>query len=78
MFKNGFCRMSVGVAAMFLLSMTASGQGTNRTEQKGVTYSINVAGMTDGISYPQIKRVTDWQLSEDNQRSALADVVRRR
>jgi len=31
---------------MFLLSMTASGQGTNRTEQKGVTYSINVSGMT--------------------------------
>jgi TnpA family transposase len=35
-----------------------------------------MAKLTDGVSYSQIKRVTDWQLSEDNQRSALADVVR--
>ena len=35
-----------------------------------------MAKLTDGISYSQIKRVTDWQLSEENQRSALADVVR--
>lgn len=46
MLKNGFCQMSVVVAAMFLLSMTVSGQEASRTEQKGVTYSINVAGMT--------------------------------
>ncbi len=35
-----------------------------------------MARLTDGVSYSQIKRVTDWQFSEDNQRSALADVVR--
>ncbi len=35
-----------------------------------------MAKLTDGISYSQIKRVTDWQLSEENQRSALADVAR--
>lgn len=38
--------------------------------------AYTMAKLTDGISYPQIKRVTDWQLSQDNQRSALADVVR--
>jgi len=46
MLKNGFCGMGIGIAAMFLLTMTVSGQEASRTEQKGVTYSINVAGMT--------------------------------
>ncbi len=32
--------------------------------------------LTDGVSYKQIKRIADWQLTEDNQRAALADVVR--
>ncbi|NOK57434.1 MAG: hypothetical protein GFH27_549309n169 [Chloroflexi bacterium AL-W] len=31
--------------------------------------------LVDSISYEQIKRVTDWQLSEEAQRSALARVV---
>jgi len=35
----------------------------------------NMARLVDNVSYPQIKRVTDWQLSEDAQRSALAQVV---
>jgi len=38
--------------------------------------SYTMARLTDGISYSQIKRVSDWQLTEDSQRSALADVVR--
>ncbi len=32
--------------------------------------------LTEGVSYSQIKRITDWRLTEDNQRAALADVVR--
>ena len=35
----------------------------------------NMARLVDGISYEQIKRVTDWQLTEEGQRSALAKVV---
>ncbi len=34
-----------------------------------------MAQLTDGITYAQIKRVTDWQLSPDSQRQALAQVV---
>lgn len=31
--------------------------------------------LTEGITYGQIKRITDWQLSEEAQRQALAQVV---
>jgi len=31
--------------------------------------------LTEGITYRQIKWVTDWQLLEDTQRQALAQVV---
>ena len=31
--------------------------------------------LVQGVSYRQIQRITDWQLTEDNQRSALASVV---
>ena len=34
-----------------------------------------MARLTDGIAYSQIKRITDWQLSEDAQRQALALLV---
>lgn len=32
--------------------------------------------LTKGVSYRQIKRIADWQLTEETQRGALADVVR--
>jgi TnpA family transposase len=35
----------------------------------------NMSRMVKGVSYRQIQRITDWQLTEDNQRSALASVV---
>lgn len=35
----------------------------------------NMARLVENISYEQIKRVTDWQLTEEAQRSALAQVV---
>ena len=35
----------------------------------------NMARLIENISYDQIKRVTDWQLLEEGQRSALAQVV---
>jgi len=35
----------------------------------------NMARLVENISYEQIKRVTDWQLTEEGQRSALAKVV---
>ncbi|MHC4535424.1 MAG: Tn3 family transposase, partial [Planctomycetota bacterium] len=31
--------------------------------------------LTAGVTYEQIRRITEWQLLEENQRSALADVV---
>jgi len=31
--------------------------------------------MVQGVSYRQIQRITDWQMTEDNQRSALASLV---
>lgn len=34
-----------------------------------------MAQLTEGVTYRQIKRITDWQLTEENQRSALALVV---
>ncbi len=34
-----------------------------------------MARLTQGVSYEQIKRITDWQLTEDAQRAALAVVV---
>ncbi len=34
-----------------------------------------MARLTQGVSYEQIKRITDWQLTEDAQRAALAIVV---
>lgn len=34
-----------------------------------------MARLTDGITYRQIKQVTDWQLSEEAQRQALAQLV---
>jgi hypothetical protein len=45
-----------------------------------IAYGCNVgpytmSRMVNGISYSQIQRITDWQLTEDNQRSALASVV---
>lgn len=38
------------------------------------TYTM--ARLTSGISYEQIKRVTDWQLTEGAQRSSLAEIVK--
>jgi TnpA family transposase len=35
----------------------------------------NMSRMVKGVSYRQIQRITDWQLTEENQRSALASVV---
>jgi len=37
------------------------------------TYTMS--RMVKGVSYSQIQRITDWQLTEENQRSALAAVV---
>ena len=42
-----------------------------------IAYGCNIgpytmARLTDGVSYHQIKRITDWQLSEEAQRQALA------
>ena len=34
-----------------------------------------MAQLTSGVTYQQIKRITDWQLTEETQRSALAVVV---
>jgi TnpA family transposase len=34
-----------------------------------------MARLTDGISYEQIRRITDWQLTEEAQRTALALIV---
>lgn len=34
-----------------------------------------MAQLTAGITYPQIKQVTDWQLTEEAQRQALAQLV---
>jgi TnpA family transposase len=34
-----------------------------------------MARLTDGITYRQIQQVTDWQLSEEAQRQALAQIV---
>jgi TnpA family transposase len=34
-----------------------------------------MAQLTEGITYRQIKHVTDWQLTEDVQRQALAQLV---
>jgi TnpA family transposase len=34
-----------------------------------------MARLTDGVTYHQIKRITDWQLSEEAQRQALAQLV---
>jgi TnpA family transposase len=34
-----------------------------------------MAQLTEGVTYPQIKEVTDWQLTEEAQRQALAQVV---
>jgi TnpA family transposase len=31
--------------------------------------------LTAGVTYEQIRRITEWQLIEENQRSALAEVV---
>ena len=31
--------------------------------------------LTSQVTYEQIRRITDWQLTEENQRSALAEVV---
>lgn len=35
-----------------------------------------MARLTPGITYEQIKRVTDWQLTEENQRSSLSKIVK--
>jgi len=35
----------------------------------------NMSRMVKGVSYSQIQRITDWQLTEENQRGALASVV---
>jgi hypothetical protein len=45
-----------------------------------MAYGCNVgpytmAQLTDGITYQQIKQVTDWQLTEEAQRQALAQLV---
>ena len=34
-----------------------------------------MAQLTPGVTYQQIKRITDWQLTQETQRSALAIVV---
>jgi TnpA family transposase len=34
-----------------------------------------MARLTEGVSYRHIKRVSDWQLTEENQRAALAELV---
>jgi TnpA family transposase len=34
-----------------------------------------MARLTEGISYSHIKRISDWQLTEENQRAALAELV---
>ncbi|WP_419235295.1 Tn3 family transposase [Rickettsia endosymbiont of Nabis limbatus] len=34
-----------------------------------------MARLTEGITYDQIRHITDWQLSEENQRSVLAMIV---
>ena len=34
-----------------------------------------MARLTEGVSYSQIKRITDWRITEESQRAALADVV---
>lgn len=36
---------------------------------------FTMARLTEGITYPQIKRIADWQLSEEAQRQALAQLV---
>lgn len=36
---------------------------------------FTMAKLTGGVTYNQIKRISDWQLTEENQRSALALVV---
>ncbi len=35
-----------------------------------------MARLTDDVSYDQLRRIVDWNLTRDNQRSALADVVK--
>jgi TnpA family transposase len=35
-----------------------------------------MARLTEDVPYKQIKRITDWQLTEENQRAALAELVR--
>lgn len=35
----------------------------------------NMAELTDGVTYKDIVRVTDWQMNEDTLRAALADIV---
>ncbi len=37
--------------------------------------AYTMAQIIDGISYRRLKQITDWQLHDDNQRSALAKVV---
>jgi len=34
-----------------------------------------MAKLTNGVSYKQLKRVSDWQMTEENQRAALAALV---
>lgn len=34
-----------------------------------------MAKLTQGISYKQIKRISDWQMTEETQRAALAELV---
>jgi TnpA family transposase len=34
-----------------------------------------MAQLTRGVSYKQLKRVSDWQMTDESQRSALADLV---
>ena len=36
---------------------------------------FTMARLTDGVTYNQIKRIADWQLSEEAQRQALAQLV---
>ncbi len=35
-----------------------------------------MARLTDEVSYEQIKRIMDWELTQDHQRAALADIVK--
>ena len=35
-----------------------------------------MARLTENVPYKQIKRITEWQLTEENQRAALAELVR--